>query len=472
MKKLLALLMLLAGPALAQNPGVIYSGAAPAANDCAKFINRSLVTTTGGPCAGSTSFANPTATISTSAVNGVATTAMRSDAAPALASTIVAGGPTGSSSVIPVITWNAAGQLTAVTSAAITTPTGANPTAAISTSAVNGVAATFMRSDAAPALASTIAAAGPIGSATVVPIITFNAAGQLTTVSSTTITQPTGANPTASIGLTAVNGSAATFMRSDGAPPLDVTAAYAFTNLGATVIATSGLTLPIGSLGAPSLKFSGDTAGWFRTTNGWIFETGGNTPRLQLISSIMSFDSAEVIGWANGNATASMDTRISRNSAGSFLFDNNSTSTFSLTAAAAATLQFGAAAAASPVAQTFQAQGSRSGTDNDIGGAALTIRSGVGTGIGTRSVLTLQSPVVVASGNGAQTQTTGWRVDGGTGVSTGYAVAALPATPLTGARAHVTDALNAASCVFFAAIVAGGTTACPVFYNGAAWVGG
>ena len=33
---------------------------------------------------------------------------------------------------------------------------------------------------------------------------------------------PTGANPTASVGLTAVNGSAATFMRSDGAPALSV----------------------------------------------------------------------------------------------------------------------------------------------------------------------------------------------------------------------------------------------------------
>ncbi|MHB1950102.1 MAG: hypothetical protein ACYCQK_01355 [Acidiferrobacteraceae bacterium] len=37
------------------------------------------------------------------------------------------------------------------------------------------------------------------------------------------VTVPTAANPTASVGLTAVNGSAATFMRSDGAPALDQT---------------------------------------------------------------------------------------------------------------------------------------------------------------------------------------------------------------------------------------------------------
>lgn len=36
-------------------------------------------------------------------------------------------------------------------------------------------------------------------------------------------TVPVGANPTASVGLAAVNGAAATFMRSDAAPPLDVT---------------------------------------------------------------------------------------------------------------------------------------------------------------------------------------------------------------------------------------------------------
>ena len=44
------------------------------------------------------------------------------------------------------------------------------------------------------------------------------------------------ANPTALVGLTAVNGSAVTAMRSDGAPPLDQTAAFAFSNLGQTSV--------------------------------------------------------------------------------------------------------------------------------------------------------------------------------------------------------------------------------------------
>jgi hypothetical protein len=76
------------------------------------------------------------------------------------------------------------------------------------------------------------------------------------------------------------------------------------------------------------------------------------------------------------------------------------------TRAAAATLQQGAANAASPVAQTLQAQGSRSGTDSNVAGANYTIRSGAGTGNATPSSLILQSYVAVASGTGAQTATT------------------------------------------------------------------
>ena len=72
-------------------------------------------------------------------------------------------------------------------------------------------------------LASTISAAGPIGDATHVAAITYDAKGRLTTVSSVAITQPAGANPTATIGSSAVNGTATTFMRSDGAPVLPAT---------------------------------------------------------------------------------------------------------------------------------------------------------------------------------------------------------------------------------------------------------
>ena len=72
---------------------------------------------------------------------------------------------------------------------------------------------------------------------------------------------------------------------------------------------------------------------------------------------------------------------------------------------AAATVQLGQASAASPVNQTLQAQGSRSGTDSNVGGANFTIQSGNGTGTGTASSLIFNTPVLAASGSGAQTQT-------------------------------------------------------------------
>lgn len=212
-------------------------------------------------------------------------------------------------------------------------PVGANPTASVGLTVVNGVAATFMRSDAAPALDVTIAptwsgvhtytstatqgairlvaasggfgwqATGAVadagkwrtavdatgnffiqalndiasigrqvllvsrnqvsfgitalsfGNATDNPTYTFTGTGALTTggdielgnASDTTlhrvsagvvsiegnniITTANAANPTALVGVTAVNGSATTFMRSDGAPAIDLALAPTWTGM-------------------------------------------------------------------------------------------------------------------------------------------------------------------------------------------------------------------------------------------------
>lgn len=57
-------------------------------------------------------------------------------------------------------------------------------------------------------------------------------------------------------------------------------------------------------------------------------------------------------------------------------------------------------------------------------------------------------------------------------VMAGYTVATLPSTvatgQVTGAQAYVTDAV---ACTFLATLTGGGSTVCPVFYNGTAWVG-
>lgn len=77
---------------------------------------------------------------------------------------------------------------------------------------------------------------------------------------------PVGANPSATVGLTAVNGSAATFLRSDGAPALDVTIAPVWSGVhlfGGTPTATNGTTgVSMGaSAGFPEYE--------------WIISTGG-----------------------------------------------------------------------------------------------------------------------------------------------------------------------------------------------------
>lgn len=121
-----------------------------------------------------------------------------------------------------------------------------------------------------------------------------------------------------------------------------------------------------------------------------------------------------------------------------------------LSRSAAATLQLGAADAASPVAQTFRAQGSRGGTDSNVGGGNLTLQSGTGTGTGTISTLILRSPVEAASGSTAQTQTTGLTICNGTARLASYAVAGVPSASTSGAGAmiYVSDESGGAVVAF------------------------
>lgn len=142
-----------------------------------------------------------------------------------------------------------------------------------------------------------------------------------------------------------------------------------------------------------------------------------------------------------------------------------------LTSPSSANLQLGAANAASPINQTLSVQGSRAGTDSNVGGGALTIQSGIGTGIGTVSTLSLKSPVAVASGTGAQTLVTGLAINVGTAVLTSYIVANLPAaaTAGAGATAFVTDASTTLVLGLGGPVTGGGANKVPVFSDGTNW---
>lgn len=141
---------------------------------------------------------------------------------------------------------------------------------------------------------------------------------------------------------------------------------------------------------------------------------------------------------------------------------------------AAGAIQQGLADAASPVAQTLKAQGSRAGTDSNVAGASYTHQSGTGTGTGTPSTLILKSPIAVASGTGAQTQTTGLVINVGTAVLTSYTVANLPAaaTAGVGATAFVTDASTTLILGLGGVVTGGGTNKVPVYSDGTNWVYG
>ena len=192
--------------------------------------------------------ANPTGTVGLTAVNGSATTWMRSDAAPAL-----------SQAISPTMTGNWVFQPTSGLAVEIVGVAGTNlleltdGTVAAIAVTVASTSMNFGTSsnhpliievdgtsrwsyDTSGGLISVGVTGGDKGAGTI------NAAGLY--VNGVAVAGSTGANPIASVGLTAVNGSATTFLRSDGAPALSQaiaptwTAAHVFTATGTTTSIT------------------------------------------------------------------------------------------------------------------------------------------------------------------------------------------------------------------------------------------
>jgi hypothetical protein len=140
-----------------------------------------------------------------------------------------------------------------------------------------------------------------------------------------------------------------------------------------------------------------------------------------------------------------------------------------LTRAAAATIQLGAADAASAVAQTFGVQSVVAGTTNTAG-ANWTFTGSKGTGTGAGGDIIFQTAKAGSSGTAQNTLAEAFRIKG-TGPAVvlsggGVTVANLPAA-VQGGLAFVTDA-NATTRG--TTVVGGGANKLPVYSDGANWI--
>jgi len=212
MNRLLVLLVLLALVAVPRaDADTTVTG--PIVFSTGLTVNGNTVTTTGGipPLAG-----NPSATACATPINGSAITYTRSDGAPAVCvMTATTGGLTPTPPNDATKFLSGAGTFIVPSGSS-----GANPTATAGDTAVNGAAATFLRSDGAPAVRIMTSTVNGL-----VPTPPNDATKYLDGTGHFTVppgTAPVGANPTASAGAVAINGAAATFMRSDGAPAVAV----------------------------------------------------------------------------------------------------------------------------------------------------------------------------------------------------------------------------------------------------------
>lgn len=274
----LAILAYLA-PADAQqsNPGVQQSGAV-ANNDCVKWgpgVGR--ISSTGAPCpAAPPSAADPTATAGPAAVNGVASTYMRSDAAPAVQK--------GTNAQFGIV------QSDGTT---INCTTGLCTVAAITIGgqSVSPGGSAVVQGNGGKVQLST-------GTATSGDCVRFDANGNTIANGAACATQSSGANPSATASDTAVNGVATTFMRSDAAPAVQKATDAAFGVMrgnGAQISCTAGVcTAQINSI-LPTPTRAGDILYW--NGSAWTTIAGNNSG-----TRILSEDASGVPSWSSAGA--------------------------------------------------------------------------------------------------------------------------------------------------------------------------
>src|SRR5579863_3059171 len=187
-------------------------------------------------------------------------------------------------------------------------PARANPTATAGPVAVNGSAATFMRSDAAPAVQKgSNAQFGVVeGDSTTITIVGG--------VVSSLVSAPAGANPTATAGPVAVNGSAATFMRSDAAPAVQKASNAQFgvvegdsttiTIVGGVVSTINGVTAAANLAAGETVVGDGGALGvkTITGTPGQFLQHGSSGVAFASVSSIASAGVLDVSYFGDGSS--------------------------------------------------------------------------------------------------------------------------------------------------------------------------
>ena len=377
------------------------------------------------------------------------------------------GGGGGGSGTVTSVTFTGDGTVLSSTPSSAVTTSG-TVTATLNTAAANTILGNDTGSTAAPAYSSVSAyldnafgsAQGDIlyrGSSGWT-VLTPGSSGQVLATQGAsanphyiTVSGGTSGNPTASIGLAAVNGVASTYMTSDSAPALSQAIVPTWTGLhtfSVTDTSSSGNTHYGAEIAATINQTS--TAGF---TDLYInrTQTAAGSGTQYLI-----------------NAAVGGTSKFSVSNAGAVAAVGNITG-YTFAAAAAATIGF------SSGTQLYEP----SSTNGilEIANYANTSLTRIDLGGTTSSFVALQpsgTTLTIGTADGGTSAgsltVSGILTGKGPIVSQGYTVGTLP-TGTTGAIVYVTDSTQTMTAAIGSTLTGGGSYTIPVFYDGAAWRG-